>query len=368
MYNVTHTPNKANRGGLLILAAFLFIGNFVLAATWINYGSDLLAGTFGNTLYNSSGKYIQLNWTDATNTTYVYNGTYVSAVRDFVSSAKFMNISWNGYSGTCSYGNMSYIDKLGGYCIDKYEASVPGCDVVGGNCAMTGWAGYCAGSCVPNSGAFGDTAGTGTTVNATSRSGVPPLVSISRDQAVKMCSNAGKYLCSSKEWLGAANVKGQIYDLPTGASGAYIPNNDASTTTNCNTNYFCTENPTNASNNVCLTGSRTDCRSSESVYDMVGNVWEWTNETVTSISPDGAAGWKYINTTSGGWSTSSAADNGKYGKDGTYFPAGTIAGQAVVRGGRWLLGAGAGPFCANLGRVPSSVYDDIGFRCCSAPN
>jgi len=341
----------------------LILGGIAIASTWVNQGSDLSSGTFSDTSYNSTILAVELNRTASGD--YAWNGTYTSAVKDMDSTVKFLNLSWGGKPQTCP-ANMAYIDKLGGFCIDKYEASVPGCDVVGDNCAMTGWANYCTGSCTPDSGAFGDTAGSGTTANATSRSGVPPIASISRDQARKLCSNNGKYLCTSKEWLAAANIKGQIYNLPTGASGAYIPNNDASTTTNCNTNSFCTENPSNASNRVCLTGSRTDCHSSESVYDMVGNLWEWTNETVDVINPGGGANWYYVNVTDMTWSLSSSADDGTYGKDGCYFP--TSQSRAVRRGGGWGYGANAGVFCAYLDGAPSSVYSSVGFRCCAAPN
>ena len=326
--------------------------------------SDFDEGVYNDTLYNTTNNAVQLNLSYG-------SGNYTSKVLDTGWTSSYQNLTWHEQRIQCPEG-MAYISKLNGFCIDKYTASVPGCDVIGGNCAMTGWAGYCAANCVPDSGAFGDTAGTGTTVNATSRAGVPPIVSISAHQARQMCLNAGKHLCTDEEWLASANVKGQIYNLPTGASGAYIPNNDASTTTNCNTNSFCTENPSYTSNRACLTGSRTDCHSSEGVYDMVGNVWEWTNETVDVTNPDGAggiAGWRYINTTDMTWGPkdNSAVDDGTYGKDGCYFP--TTAGgtgRAVIRGGYWPHGADAGPFCANLNLAPTLVSSSIGFRCCSS--
>lgn len=351
---------------LALAGAFLLLGLFAYAEIWTSSGSGFLAGTFNNTLYNSAGGYVQLNWSDATNTTYAASGTYISEVKDLGRASRFWNLSWSGKPGTCP-ANMSYINKLGGFCIDQYEASVPGeCSNVGTNCAMTGWTGYCAGGCVPQSGAFGDTAGTGTTANATSRANVAPLASISQNQAKKLCTNTGKHLCTSKEWLATANLLGRIYDLPTGASGAYMPNGNSDTAANCNTNSFCTVNASTGSNRVCLTSSRTDCHSQEGVYDMVGNVWEWTSETVDVTNPGGGASWYYINTTNGNWSLSSAADNGKYGKDGVYFPA-TTTGRAVLRGGSWLYAGGAGVFGAALGDAPTGVFYDVGFRCCQAP-
>ena len=86
--------------------------------------------------------------------------------------------NWNGTNTTlrainCSE-NTSYIGALGGFCIDQYEVSVPGCDASpGSNCASYTSAGYCNASlCVPVSGVFGAVGSdTGTTVNATSQAG-----------------------------------------------------------------------------------------------------------------------------------------------------------------------------------------------------
>lgn len=342
--------------------------------TYYDAGNTTLNnGTFNNTLWNSSGQFVHLNFTDNTNTTYVQNGTYTSQVIDLNQTSLFLNITWKGRPGTCP-ANMTYIDHLVGpnstipnttgyglgFCIDNFEASIAGCEAIGSNCGDSASSGYCF-KCNPTSEVFGSASSdTGTTVVALSRSGVAPIAQASQQQARQACQNAGKRLCTSPEWLAAANVKGKIWNLPTGASGAYIPNGDSSTTTNCNTNSFCSLNASQTSNRACLTGSLTDCVSAEGVYDQVGNVWEWTNETVTSVAPSpGTAGWYYPSDS--GWQTSGSA---RYGNDGVYFPAGTNTGRAVLRGCRWSFGASAGPFCAALSYAPSYVDPHIGFRCC----
>jgi len=131
---------------------------------------------------------------------------------------------------------------------------------------------------------------------------------------------------------------------------------------NCNTNSACSLNASAASNRACLAMNRTGCVSSEGVYDMVGNVWEWVNDTVTAIAPSGTAGWYYPSDS--GFYTSTNANTTKYGNDGVYFAAGTQTGRAVIRGGGWGHGALAGPFCASMGSAPSNVYPTVGFRCC----
>ena len=355
---------KQKRNKLLLVATsffyFIIFVSLVYAATWIiNSQGGFDEGTYNQTYFNTTNNAVQINL-------FYDSGNYTSKVLDTGGISSYQNLSWYEQRISCPEG-MAYINKLNGFCIDKYTASVPGCDTIGGNCAMTGWAGYCAANCVPDSGAFGNTAGVGTTVSATSRPGVAPIVSISAHQARQMCSNAGKHLCTDEEWLAAANVQGQIFNLPTGAASYYIPNDNSDTATNCNTNSFCQENLSYSDNRACLTGSRTDCHSAEGVYDMTGNVWEWTNETIDTVSPSGSAGWHYINTTDMTWGPkdNSAVDDGTYGKDGVYFPT-SADDNAVKRGGLWYSGALAGPFCAALADVPTIVSYAIGFRCCSS--
>jgi hypothetical protein len=309
-----------------IFFVMLFFTGLVGAAVYNHYASDLSLGTFNNTLYNSTGKNVYLNYTDSTNTSFVENGTYISPVIDLGSSTGFVEMKWQG-NGSCP-GNMSYINKLGGYCIDSYEASKPD--------------------------ANSTSAGSNTSF-ATSKPNVLLWVSVSQTAARTACQNAGKHLCTSEEWLGAANIKAQIYYLPSGAaSGTRIPSNSSDNSA-CVTYSQCTP---------CTTGSHTDCISAEGVYDLIGNVWEWVNETVDTIKTcnSGSSGWCYANST-GGWQTTGDT---KYGSDGVYFLANSASGRAVVRGGSWEYGADAGLFAASVYGAPSGSGANVGFRCCSS--
>ena len=260
--------------------------------------------------------------------------------------------SWNGTNTTlkgnytCSDTNMSFInDGSGGYCIDKYEASLWNADGTWNSTSATdAW------RQVDTTAALADGAYAG------SAPGVYPWVYISQTQARTACINAGKYLCTSDQWLGAANIKGQFYDLPA-------------TITDCNvvsgSPVECQNSGPNGAD-ACNTSYMPNCISEEGVYDMIGNVWEWCNESFTIVIPVSVDSWNYINTTTMEWSLSSSADDGKYGKDGCYF--GTAGNRAVLRGGVWPDGSLAGPWCASVFRAPSFAYYHIGFRCCTAPN
>ena len=313
-----------NRFFIILLVGLMLVGA-VGALVWEYYGSDLSSGTYEETLYNSSGQYVFLNYTDATNTSYVEQGNYTSDVIDFSTTTGFREIKWQGYQRTCP-DNMSYIDKFGGYCIDQYEAYNAGSSIAGSAPGQTAW------------------------------------VSISQINARTYCANAGKHLCTSEEWLGAANIKGQVYYLPSGDDANRIPA-DATDATACVT-YTAAQ----CSGSKCPTGSHSDCVSEEGVYDMIGNVYEWVNETLDTVKPcnSGSTGYCYPNSTNG-WQTSADANTDKYGDDGVYFLAGTNTDRAVARGGDWGNGANAGLFCALLYIAPSGTSGSVGFRCCSSP-
>jgi len=270
------------------------------------------------------------------------------------------------YSDTCPE-NMAYISKVGGFCIDKYEASTPGCEVVGNNCGSYQHANYCPSYCTPDNGVFGSVSSdTGTTAAAYSKVNVAPLVGVSQQQARQMCANVGKRLCTDEEWLAAANLQGKVYYLPATLSASPY---DCVVDSTEYCSYFISNHACNTSYNK---NGVSGCYSSEDVYDMVGNVWEWTNTTVDVINPEGSAasgtgtaGWYYANAQSQ-WQDSTTGLWTKYGNDGTYFPTTSSSTRAVLRGGLWDYGARAGLFCARLNYAPSSVYSYVGFRCCSS--
>jgi formylglycine-generating enzyme required for sulfatase activity len=345
---------RLNKKTLFItLIVCLFI-SLVYALTFIDKSqSDFNLGTYNNTLYNASvgSGVVQLNLT-------YNNGTYTSQIFNTGSNVSLNNLSWTYQRIQCPQ-NMSYINKLNGYCIDQYEASMPSANS----------------TAMGNSTDVTNRDNPGTTIFAVSKPMAVPWVGISANSARTACINAGKHLCTSEEWLAAANINGTVYNLPTGAATATAIPSGASDSAACNTYEAadCDGLSMNSSyvigtgGDACNTGNKTSCKSAESVYDMVGNVWEWTNETIgytKTCEPVGTSGYCYWN----GTTFTNSSTQPKYGNDGVYFLDNSIArsGYAVIRGGIWDLGALAGPFCAYLNYAPTATYSSIGFRCCSS--
>src|SRR3989339_786042 len=135
------------------------------------------------------------------------------------------NIKVSGYvySNGCP-NDMAYVSSAGGFCIDKWEASRPD--------------------------ATDSSMGSDTSM-AISQAGVIPWVSISQIDSRTACNNAGKRLCSDKEWLAAANIQGQVYYLPTNlAVSPYYCVTDSST--------YCLGHSYSAGD-ACNTGNKTGC-------------------------------------------------------------------------------------------------------------
>ena len=94
-----------------------------------------------------------------------------------------------------------------------------------------------------------------------------PVQFISWYQAVAVCQNAGKYLCSSDEWIDAC-------DGTYGSGGWRFPFGDTWEEGRCRARLGGEEQVYEA---AMPTGSATGCRSDWGTYDQIGNLWEWTD-------------------------------------------------------------------------------------------
>jgi formylglycine-generating enzyme required for sulfatase activity len=163
-------------------------------------------------------------------------------------------------------------------------------------------------------------------IYAVSLPGVMPSAAITWFQAQQACTNSGKRLPSNAEWQAAV-------------AGTPDPGPDNGTT-DCNTLDVTDTGAT-------LTGSRSSCVSSRGAFDMVGNLFEWVADWVPRASMCGS--WSAVSPTSDIQCLAGAATTGEPG--------------ALIRGGFFDDGSGAGPVSVAADNQPSNTSQGIGFRC-----
>jgi formylglycine-generating enzyme len=173
-------------------------------------------------------------------------------------------------SGTCPEGMARIHDA---YCIDRYEASLVERLADG---TERPWSPYHTPEHVA--------------VRAVSQRSVVPQAYISEGQAERACRASGKRLCSNSEWFRAC----------TGPQRTSFPYGNTREAGRCNENHA--RHPVvqlfgrarayiwdgihmndpqinQLPGTLALTGAFTGCTNEFGVFDMVGNVHEWTNDS-----------------------------------------------------------------------------------------
>ncbi len=248
--------------------------------------------------------------------------------------------------------------KVGNVCVDLYEASVwqippsntslvkkvqagkaTRADLIGGGATQLCSSPSCStdfpanfpqdGNWTPVPGSNPPSPG----VYAVSIPGVQPTVGTSWFQANQACLLSGKRLLTNREWQAAA-------------AGTSDPGTDNGTT-DCNISFV---------KDTVNTGSRSSCKSSWGVFDMVGNVDEWVAE------------WEDLSAACTDWTNQVGIpghDRSCFGGvNGSGFY-GQIPG-GLLRGGFFPLSTDAGVFAANADEpdnVLSNGVGGTGFRC-----
>lgn len=221
--------------------------------------------------------------------------------------------------------------KVGGFWVDRYEASVE----IGSGSAGTG----------PAHDTF---------ARAISRTNAAPETEVSWFQAVALCANAGKRLCTNGEWQAA--VSG-THDPGASPGAGQAPGSGP-----CNTDSTGVRNTGRAGSTP---RGVNDCVSKFGAEDMIGNVWEWVDLWGQAGRPqDSGQGQARAP-----WPQDYGGDS-TFNVDGESSHAGVWASgapAAAARGGSSAQGPGAGAFALTLNSTPAQA-GGRGFRCCAGSN
>ena len=238
-----------------------------------------------------------------------------------------------------------------------------------------------------------------------------PIANVSQTTSIARCASitvgaTNAHLITNNERMTIArNAEAQASNWTLGAVGSgylFAGHNDnspalalpASTTDTGNNACAYTDTagtteapagcPTNTANNTSGTAGnqkRVLTMSNGSyIWDIAGNVWEWTNDTIQGKDqPTGATpgfNWReFTALTTYGTLTydkvrpANALYDATYGM-GRIYSDGTVSNTtiyAILRGGYWFNANYAGAFASHLAFTPGTTGHGVGFRCASDP-
>jgi formylglycine-generating enzyme required for sulfatase activity len=227
--------------------------------------------------------------------------------------------------GTCPDDMVFVSTESGGFCIDRYEAS-PSDECLFENPANQdeSRANIDKAKCVP-----------------VSEPQKTPWVFIAQHQASLACAKAGKRLPTNDEWYRAAMG---TPDSP----GAGVCGIGKQVTSPFQTATF------------------QECVSIAGAYDMIGNVWEWVDETVQdgvyrkqTLPQEGYV--SSVGTDGVPTETTKEGPDDNFNED--YFWINAEGVRGMFRGGYWGLEERAGVYGVYSVMSPSFVGPGLGFRC-----
>ena len=232
----------------------------------------------------------------------------------------------------------------------------------------------------------------------TSQTSGNPWVSITQTSAIAECASIGAHLITNAEWMALAHdiesvssnweagILARGFAANTGYGDTWT-NSAVAPSTGVGSEYNTATNTVGASGTHLYRRTHT-LSNGEVIWDLSGNVYEWTNDTRTTAQllsnfSSQTSSWYEYDGTVAGFSTadfssdryipylSVAPSTGVYNSDNgigriyidtnTASPSGDI--HAFLRGGGWDRGAYAGVFTLDLGTSPAYSRASVGFRC-----
>ena len=254
---------------------------------------------------------------------------------------------------------------------------------------------------VPGSGTYGtndfcvmkyEAKRVGSTTTPISEAGGTPWTGISQQTAMNNSPNVsgctGCHLITEAEWLTIAqNVLGVASNWSTGIVGSGTvyrghsdnqPTGSLEASTNDADGYY-GETNTGGNQRRTLTLSN-----GEVIWDLAGNVYDWTSGTVTTGQPGitGESAYAWKEWTAPGFNNGTLSPDPSPTATGISDASGWNSGNAIgklwsnsndttlrgfIRGGHWSAGANAGVLALYLNFTPDSTGGNVGFRVTSPP-
>jgi len=235
-----------------------------------------------------------------------------------------------------------------------------------------------------------------------------PFVSISWYEAKDVCQRVGAHLVTEGEWMTIArNIEATLINdidaangiqLATGHSDNAPANALVAATEGALTNCTLTSSLGDPANGSCSLRTDTNIYSGTGqswaatgyvaggsnksqmrthvlsngnvIWDLSGNVWEWTDMQCTAANWNSNVGWlEWNNTGLTDWEKLVAGPNGALTSTngaGQYYGC-TAASAALLRGAYWSNGSLAGVFAVLLTDAPTGTGTNVGFRCALQP-
>jgi len=334
--------NRNNKKLILWISSILLLG-LVYAGT--HSASQITTGNFVGDFHFNDAPTINQSY------------YYLPKTSDFVVGSA--NCVDNGVNYKCAYepdenqdGCPDDMARVGSTCVDKYESSFD-CNTYVAQ-ATTG-----SGGAITTDGAsdYDDylwqtkaitLSGGPAVCKSKSENNSIPYTTIAQYDAKQSCILAGKKLIKNTDWQEAVfgtpddDTKCNINSVTSGG-GTFI---EAA-------NWY-----NQGGDDATYTGTASECVSRYGTYDMIGNVWEWTDDLIDATT------------------NTDYAQTATYGSDYIYRQTvGSVSARegsanfvsAFLRGGHWNNGANAGAFALSLLNGPSRWSWGIGFRCSIEP-